>query len=89
MFHLRCKIFFYTKEHLTVIQLNFVSLIFSVFLVMSLIMVGLTGIAFYDIPSLKLEDYLSQNRDLYLSNSQLCGPDIEKIDEEEENLIEK
>ena len=52
-------------------------------------MVGLTGIAFYDIPQSKLEDYLSPNRDLYLSNSQLCGSDIENIDEEEEHLIRK
>ena len=58
-------------------------------MVISLIMVGLTGIAFYDIPQLKLEDYLSQNRDLYLSNSELCGSDIDKLDDEEENLIEK
>ena len=49
-----------------------------------MIWMGLTGIAFYDIPSLNLGEYLSHDRDIYISNTQLCGSDIEKLDETEE-----
>ena len=40
-------------------------------------MVSLTGIAFYDIPQLNLGEHLSERRDIYLSETQLCGNDKE------------
>lgn len=50
----------------------------SVYLLISLVMVSLTGIAFYDIPQLNLGEHLSEHRDIYLSDSQLCGNDKEE-----------
>ncbi len=52
-------------------------MIFSVYLLLSLVMVSLTGIAFYDIPQLNLGEHLSERRDIYLSETQLCGNDKE------------
>ena len=52
-------------------------MIFSVYLLLSLVMVSLTGIAFYDIPQLNLGEHLSERRDIYLSETQLCGKDTE------------
>ena len=40
-------------------------------------MVSLTGIAFYDIPQLNLGEHLSEHRDIYLSNSQLCSSETQ------------
>ena len=51
---------------------------FSVYLLLSLVMVSLTGIAFYDIPQLNLGEHLSERRDIYLSETQLCGNDKEE-----------
>merc|ERR1712001_111331 len=53
----------------------------SVYLVLSLVMVPLTGIAFYDIPQLNLGEHLSEHRDIYLSDTQLCGNDSEEQEE--------
>jgi hypothetical protein len=47
-------------------------------------MVSLTGIAFYDIPQLNLGEHLSEHRDIYLSNSQLCANTESEILEDEE-----
>ena len=44
-------------------------------------MVSLTGIAFYDIPQLNLGEHLSEHRDIYLSDTQLCGNDSEEQEE--------
>ena len=38
-------------------------------------MISLTGISFYDIPQLNLGEHLSDRRDIYLSETQLCGRD--------------
>ena len=53
-------------------------MVFSVYLLLSLVMVSLTGIAFYDIPQLNLGEHLSERRDIYLSETQLCGNDKEE-----------
>ena len=62
---------------------------FSVYLVLSLVMVSLTGIAFYDIPQLNIGEHLSEHRDIYLSNSQLVNSEAEKSDEKEEKSSKK
>jgi len=61
----------------------------SVYLVLSLVMVSLTGIAFYDIPQLNIGEHLSEHRDIYLSNSQLVNSEAEKSDEKEEKSVKK
>ena len=54
-------------------------------------MVSLTGIAFYDIPQLNIGEHLSEHRDIYLSNSQLCGNESEetKVDDEKSEKSSK
>ena len=52
-------------------------------------MVSLTGIAFYDIPQLNLGEHLSEHRDIYLSNSQLCATETENTDETEGKSVNK
>ena len=53
-------------------------------------MVSLTGIAFYDIPQLNLGEHLSEHRDIYLSNSQLCSTtETENPDETEGKSVSK
>ena len=54
-------------------------------MLLSLVMVSLTGIAFYDIPQLNLGEHLSEHRDIYLSNSQLCGNESEKQEDEDKS----
>ena len=65
------------------------NLCISVYLVLSLVMVSLTGIAFYDIPQLNIGEHLSEHRDIYLSNSQLVNSEAEKSDEKEEKSAKK
>ena len=48
-------------------------------------MVSLTGIAFYDIPQLNLGEHLSEHRDIYLSNSQLCEKENGKVEDREKS----
>ena len=48
-------------------------------------MVSLTGIAFYDIPQLNLGEHLSEHRDIYLSNSNLCASESEKQEDEDQS----
>ena len=48
-------------------------------------MVSLTGIAFYDIPQLNLGEHLSEHRDIYLSDTQLCGNDNESQEDEKKS----
>ena len=52
-------------------------------------MVSLTGIAFYDIPQLNIGEHLSEHRDIYLSNSQLCGNESEKQEDDEKSENER
>ena len=52
-------------------------------------MVSLTGIAFYDIPQLNLGEHLSEHRDIYLSNSNLCAGESEKQEDEDQSRNKK
>ena len=64
---------------------NIFIFLFSVYLILSLVMVSLTGIAFYDIPQLNLGEHLSEHRDIYLSNSQLCSSETQSKEDGEKS----
>ena len=63
----------YNCKNVCKMYFHIIIFLFSVYLILSLVMVSLTGIAFYDIPQLNLGEHLSEHRDIYLSNSQLCS----------------